>query len=122
MLVFRWRLVLILALVSTLAGIRVCRAGEVGKATVQFDETSANRLTLDEARSLALSNNKNINLGRVNLQEKQIAISAATTDYLPKLLGSGTYLHFNNDLGTVVATKERQLGGATIGPGGVVQI
>ncbi|MFL5327564.1 MAG: TolC family protein [Gemmataceae bacterium] len=79
-------------------------------------------LSLEQAKDLALANNKQLELGRLNVQEKQIAISAAKTDYLPKLLGSATYLHFNNDLGTVVATRDRALGGAQIGPGGFIQV
>ena len=56
------------------------------------------------------------------MQEKQIAISAATRDYFPKVLGLAAYLHFNDDLGTLVTTPGRQFGGRTIqilprGPG-----
>jgi hypothetical protein len=63
-----------------------------------------------------------LKLGRLNVDEKQLAISAAVTDYLPKVLGSAAYLHFNDNLGSVLATSGRQLGGATIGPGGIIQI
>jgi outer membrane protein TolC len=79
-------------------------------------------LTLEQARGLALANNKKLQLGRMNVQEKQIAARAAFKDYFPKILGSATFLHFNDPLGTVVATNGRQLGGATIGPGGVIQV
>ncbi len=83
---------------------------------------NAVHLTLEQAKELALTNNKQLELGRLNVQEKQIAIDAAKTDYLPKLLGSATYLHFNRDLGTVVATRDRSIGGAQIGPGGNIQV
>jgi outer membrane protein TolC len=79
-------------------------------------------LTLEQAKEQALLHNSQLRLGRLNLQEKQIAIAAARTDYFPKLLGSSAYMHFNDDLGSVVATRERTLGGANIGPGGVIQV
>src|SRR5262249_49718209 len=65
---------------------------------------------------------KKLQLGRMNVREKQIAALAATKDYFPKILGNTTFLHFDEPLGTVVATQSRQLGGATIGPGGVIQV
>jgi outer membrane protein TolC len=60
------------------------------------------KLTLEEARQLALANNKALNLARINVQEKQLGTAAAKTDYYPKILGSVTYFHFNDDLGTLV--------------------
>jgi outer membrane protein TolC len=80
------------------------------------------RLTLDEANERALAHNKALELARLNVQEKQIGISAAKRDYFPKLLATGAYLHFNESLGTVLATRTRTLGGASIGPGGILQI
>lgn len=64
----------------------------------------AYRLTLDDARQLAIANNTQLQLGRLNVEEKQTAISAAKTDYLPKILGSYAFLHFNDGLGTVLTT------------------
>jgi X-X-X-Leu-X-X-Gly heptad repeat protein len=66
--------------------------------------SGAYRLTLEDARHLALANNTQLQLGRLNVEEKQIAIRAAQTDYLPKILGSAAYLHFNDNLGTVLTT------------------
>jgi X-X-X-Leu-X-X-Gly heptad repeat protein len=59
------------------------------------------RLTLEDARQLALANNTQLQLGRLNVEEKRIAIRAAQTDYLPKILGSAAYVHFNDNLGMV---------------------
>ena len=56
------------------------------------------------------------------MAEKQLAASAATKDYFPKVVAFATYLHFNEDLGSVLATRDRSLGGATVGPGGIIQI
>jgi outer membrane protein len=93
------------------------------QATIQrAPQSEGVRLSLDDARGLALANNKKLQLGRMNLEEKQIAARAATKDYFPKILGSATFLHFTDPLGTIVATQTRTLGGATIGPGGIIQV
>jgi outer membrane protein TolC len=76
-------------------------------------------LTLEEVRELALANNKELQLGRLNIEEKQIAISAATRDYFPKVIGFAYYAHFNDDLGTVFATRTHHFAGFT-GPGGIL--
>jgi outer membrane protein TolC len=65
-------------------------------------ETQVLHLTLEEAQQLALANNTKLNLARLNVREKQIAVAAARTDFFPKLLGLATYVHFNDDLGTVL--------------------
>jgi len=85
-------------------------------------QASAIPLTIEQARELALANNKKLQLGRLNVDEKRIGARASSKDYFPKILGSANFLHFNEPLGTVVATSTRQLGGATIGPGGVIQV
>lgn len=79
-------------------------------------------LTLQQARDTALSNNRQLQLGHLNLAEKQLAAAAATKDYFPKVVGAAAYLRFNDDLGSVLATKDRTFGGATIGPGGGIQV
>jgi outer membrane protein TolC len=68
------------------------------------------RLTLEEARALALENNKSLALARLNVDEKSHATDAARKDYFPKLMGSLSYFHFNQDLGTVVTVQRGQLG------------
>ena len=98
-----------------------CRA-QAPADTAEASVAGAFRLTLNEARDLALTNNKQLELGRLNLHEKSIAVDAASRDYYPKLLGVASYLRFNNDLGTVLATRDRQIGGATVGPGGAIQL
>src|SRR5438874_1877780 len=80
------------------------------------------RLTLEQAREMALANNKKLQLGRMNLDEKGVAVSAARRDYFPKVLGIAGYLHLSDNLGTVLATRSRTLGGATIGPGGFLEV
>src|SRR5262249_54153849 len=45
---------------------------------------------------------------------KEHATTAATKDYLPKVLGNVTYFHFNDDLGTVLTTT----GNAPLVPAG----
>lgn len=68
------------------------------------------RLTLDEARQLALQQNTGLGLARLNTEEKAHAKAAACKDYLPKVLGSLTYFHFNDDLGRVVTIEKGRRG------------
>ncbi len=69
------------------------------------------RLTLQEAKERALANNKLLNLATLNAESKAFAIKAARADYFPKVAGSAVYLHFNDDLGTVLATQGRTVTG-----------
>jgi outer membrane protein TolC len=71
---------------------------------------SVYRLSLDDAQRLALANNSGVNLGRLSVQEKAIAIDAARRDYFPKLLGSFYYFHFNDNLGKVATFQTGRLG------------
>jgi outer membrane protein TolC len=80
------------------------------------------KLTLEEAKQIAAGNNKALTLARLNVEEKQYGVDAAWKDYLPKLIGADYYLHFNQSLGTVVAFRGKQIGGVSIGPGGVLQV
>jgi outer membrane protein TolC len=69
------------------------------------------RLTLEQARDRALTNNKALILARLNADEKALATSAAKRDYFPKFLASDTYFHFDRPLGTVLTTPSGPSGG-----------
>jgi outer membrane protein TolC len=71
---------------------------------------SVYRLTLDDAERLALANNTGLTLGRLGVQEKSIAVSAAKRDYFPKLLGNFNYFHFNQNLGKIATFHTGTLG------------
>src|SRR5262249_33671547 len=89
-----------------LLGVRYLPAVEtVPAGPVAPPVTSGRTLTLDEARQLALANNKSLALAHLNVDEKSHAASAASKDYFPKLMGSETYFHFDNPLGTVLTTR-----------------
>ena len=66
--------------------------------------------TLEDAQRLALANNTGLILGRLGVQEKSIAINAASRDYFPKLLGNFYYFHFNDNLGKVATFRTGKLG------------
>jgi outer membrane protein TolC len=68
------------------------------------------RLSLEDAQRLSLANNTGLIVGRLGVQEKSIAVDAATRDYLPKLLGNFNYFHFNDNLGKVGAFRTGTLG------------
>ena len=70
----------------------------------------AYRLTLDDARQRALATSKGLGLANLGIQEKREAIAAARTDYLPKVLGSDLYFHFNGNLGVVETLRTGRLG------------
>jgi outer membrane protein TolC len=80
------------------------------RAGLGFATPQTYRLTLCEAKQLALQNNQNLVLARLNVAEKRYGISAAKRDYLPKVFGNVTYLHFNDDLGTVLSAGRGPLG------------
>src|SRR5262249_24486074 len=72
-------------------------AGEAaGPGPAPGPAPAARRLTLEEARQLALGNYKALALARLNVAEKEYATTAARKDYFPKLLGNVTYFHFND--------------------------
>jgi outer membrane protein TolC len=66
---------------------------------------------MEEAKHRVLDNSKLLNLASMNAQSKEYAIRAAQADYFPKVTGSIFYLHFNDDLGTVLTTQGRTVTG-----------
>lgn len=68
------------------------------------NSTGYYRLTLDEARSRALSHSVVMDLASLQVAAKCHALHAAQKDYLPKLLNAFAYFHFDSDLGTVLTT------------------
>jgi outer membrane protein len=85
--------------------------GQAAQATPpQAAAPAVRRLTLEEARQLALGSNKALALARLNVEEKGHAADAASKDYYPKLIGSETYFHFDKDLGSVVTIRRGQRG------------
>jgi outer membrane protein TolC len=72
---------------------------------------AAVRLTLEEAKQRALANNKLLNLAALNVESKGYAIRAMRANYFPQITGSALYLHFNDDLGTVLTGGGRHVTG-----------
>lgn len=62
------------------------------------------QLSLEEARCRTLQNSVIMELATTNIDAKCHALEAAQKDYLPKLLNSFSYFHFDSDLGTVLTT------------------
>jgi outer membrane protein len=69
------------------------------------------RITIDEAKQRALANNKLLNIGGLNADAKAFAVNAARSNYFPHVSGTAVYLHFNDELGTVLATQGRTVSG-----------
>jgi outer membrane protein TolC len=72
-------------------------------------------LTLEDAKQRALSTNKGLGLANLGILEKREATAAARTDYLPKLLASDLYSHFNSNLGVVQTILTGRLGILPVG-------
>jgi outer membrane protein TolC len=72
-------------------------------------------LTLEDAKQRALSTSKGLGLVNLAIREKQEATAAARADYLPKLLGSDLYFHFNSNLGKVDTVQTGRLGILPVG-------
>ncbi len=62
------------------------------------------QLSLEEAKCRTLQNSVIMELASTQVAAKGHALDAARKDYLPKLLNSFTYFHFDSDLGTVLTT------------------
>jgi outer membrane protein TolC len=88
---------------------RVVAQSDGRPLVVSASTPAVHRLTLKDARQLALGN-KNLVLARMNVAEKGHATAAARKDYLPKVLGIDTFFHFNDDLGSVVTAQRGGLG------------
>jgi outer membrane protein len=65
---------------------------------------AAYHLSLDEAKCRVLQNNVVMEMATAQVAAKGHALDAARKDYLPKLLNSFSYFHFDSDLGTVLTT------------------
>jgi outer membrane protein TolC len=69
------------------------------------------RLTLDEAKARVLADNKLLHLAALNVQSKGYAARAMQANYFPQIIGQSVYMHFNDDLGTVLSLPGRTVSG-----------
>src|SRR5207245_3497840 len=68
-------------------------------------------LTLDDIKQRILSNNKLLELAALNVESKGYAVRAMQANYFPQIIGQSVYVHFNDDLGTVLTTPGRTVTG-----------
>ncbi len=68
-------------------------------------------LSLDEIKQRILADNKLLHLAALNVQSKDYAARAAKANYFPQIVGQSVYVHFNDDLGTVLTTQGRTVQG-----------
>jgi outer membrane protein TolC len=66
-------------------------------------------LTLEQAVERAVSVNKLLALGNMNVESKGYATRAAQALYGPQVIGSSVYLHWDEPLGEVLSTRGRPL-------------
>lgn len=78
----------------------------------QADATQAvPPLTLEEIKQRVLSNNKLLQLAALNVDSKGYAVRAVQANYFPQIIGQSVYVHFNDDLGTVLTAGGRTVSG-----------
>jgi outer membrane protein TolC len=99
-----------LACLALLHNAAALPGGEPTAASAAPSGPSVRRLTVEEARQLALERNQALALARLNVAEKGHATAAARKDYFPKLIALDTYFRFNDDLGSVVTVQRGRLG------------
>jgi outer membrane protein len=104
-------------LVTLLVGLGVTllpAAPVAGQATLGKPATlqpATMRMTFEEAKQRAMASSKLLNLAGLNAQGKAFAVRAMQADYFPKVTGSAMYFHFNDNLGTILATQGRTVSG-----------
>jgi len=64
-------------------------------------------LTLAEAKQRALSSSKLLSLAAMNAHSKAFAIKAMRADYFPKISANALFVHFSDDLGSVLTINGR---------------
>jgi outer membrane protein TolC len=69
------------------------------------------RLTLDEVKQRVLADNKLLELAARNVQSKGYATRAMQANYFPQIIGQSVYVHFNDNLGTVLTAGGRTVRG-----------
>ena len=109
----RNRYALLLAAFTTtqLASIGAARVAAADAPVPANAPPAVVHITLEEAKQRALGNSKLLNLAALNAESKAFAVKAAQADYFPKVIGTAMYLHFNDDLGTVLSTQGRTVSG-----------
>src|SRR5437870_2270872 len=74
----------------------------IAKEKAPSDAPAEVRLTLEEAKERALASNKLLNLAGLNVEAKGYAIRAMKANYFPQVAGALIYMHFQDDLGSVI--------------------
>src|SRR6516164_9424218 len=73
----------------------------------QAPTPSVVHLTLEEATQRAISVNKLLALGAMNVTSKGYATRAVQSNYFPHVIGASAYFHFDEPLGEVLSTRGR---------------
>jgi outer membrane protein TolC len=97
------------------AGFRMGQAAPPNSPPAQAAPPTMICLTLEEAKTRLLANNKLLSLAALNVSSKGYATKAMCANYFPQVIGASVYFHFNDPLGSVLSTPGRKV----IGPRGV---
>lgn len=99
---------------STIAILFVCFSGYFPPAIAQ------QVLTLDSCRALALRNNKQLQVSRINREMAEYARKSARTQYLPKVDAMAGYSYFSREISLLSKGQKNAL--SNIGTTGVSQL
>jgi outer membrane protein TolC len=108
---------LVVAVLSSCLGFPLLRTGTVAAQEAiahppqQTPAPSVVHLTLEEAAQRAISVNKLLALGTMNVTSKSYATRAVQANYFPQVIGASAYLHFDEPLGDVLSIRGRPLVG-----------
>jgi outer membrane protein TolC len=109
-----YTLVTALVVVAYLAALPISRVAAQTEPPAKPATPPVLHLTLDEVKQRVLADNKLLQLAALNVKSKGYAVRAAQALYFPQIFGQSIYLHFNDDLGTVLTTRGRHI----VGPRG----
>jgi outer membrane protein TolC len=95
------------AVIGLLFSMETCLSAQekLSPPLLTIQAPSTQHLTLDEAKHRVLANSKALELAELQTQEKFYARKGMQSYYLPKVIGSYTYLHFDQPLGQILTTK-----------------
>jgi outer membrane protein len=81
----------------------------------EIEAANTLRLTLDEVKQRVLSDNKLLQMAALNVHSKGNAARAMRSSYFPQVIGQSIFMHFNDNLGTVLSTPGRTVTGPLLG-------
>jgi outer membrane protein TolC len=107
-----WRVLLSAAYLAGIGAARLAaQEGPANGPVPAGAPPAAVRLTLEEAKQRALASNKLLDAAGLNVRAKRFAVKAVQAHYLPLVTGTAMYLHYSDQLGSVLSTQNKTVTG-----------